>query len=203
MGYYSMSTRANFMIGTTSLFALAACAPSESPGRSFAPSGLPKNLSARWMTFRQSPSNLHIAVSGYTLDDILVGRVEAQFDIERYPELSARPETSRRILVLKTNRPCSTSVCISASWYRSQGGDGTITQDANGAYHLPDGSIWTSTDVQYAGTNNSGPLEGYIYHGSNASQWFAGANNARNPETMVHYQANQDQWYADNTDTGC
>lgn len=57
---------------------------------------------------------------------------------------------------------------------------------------LPDGSAWVSTDVDYS----FGVTHGYIYHGSNGSQWYTGANDASRPETMDQYQLNYDAWYS-------
>ncbi len=66
-----------------------------------------------------------------------------------------------------------------------------IFQNASGQYILPDGSVWARTDAIYAGSNNTGPLEGYTYWGSNGSEWFAGSNNAQYPESQAAFQAAQ------------
>ena len=197
-----MTTRAHFVYGTSSVLIIAACSPGDRAGQYVLPDAAPRKLSARWIVFPQSRANQHVAVSGYSQTDIMEKRVAMQIDFTQHPELPARPDVPRRIDI-KVSKPCSTEVCISPLWFRAQAGDGSITQDANGAYHLPDGSVWTSTDALYAGVNNAGPLEGYIYYGSNGSQWFAGSNNAAHPETMRQFQANQDAWHADNTDLSC
>jgi hypothetical protein len=85
----------------------------------------------------------------------------------------------------------------------AQTGTTPITMNGNGQYILPDGSVWINTDAVYAGANQTGPLEGFIYYGSNGSQWFAGASHASTPESMSQYQQNMDQLTAQVTKISC
>lgn len=85
-------------------------------------------------------------------------------------------------------KPFCPPFCPSQSWYYQQ--HGAVQMSSGGP--LPDGSTWTSTDVDQSG----GVVHGYIYHGSNGSQWYTGANDGSRPETMDQFQRNMDALYA-------
>jgi hypothetical protein len=88
---------------------------------------------------------------------------------------------------VETKRFCP-PFCPSQLWYSQQ--HGSVQMGSNQT--LPDGSTWTSTDVDHS----KGVVHGYIYYGSNGSQWYTGYNDASHPETMDQFQRNMDALYA-------
>ncbi|MBV8579368.1 MAG: hypothetical protein JOZ86_01935 [Candidatus Eremiobacteraeota bacterium] len=186
-----MSSRWRFLFAGTIALVCTAC------GTGVAPRTFGSRYVARWR--QVTAGDWHVAVSGYTAADVMATRVPASFDVSRHPEIGGKPPSAERSADNYVNKPCGSGLCPSPLFFRSQQGSGSVYQDSNGVYHLPDGSVWTSTDAIYSGPNNSGVLEGYIYYGSNGSEWYAGSDHAGNPEPMADYQAHVSAWYQANT----